>query len=397
MRSFCLLSVTAAATLLAGGCRESRLQVADHSFACEACVYADSSESVQWYLAVELVRGDADSEYEVEYSLDGLQSEMIHDTDGNTMPHSFSADFSASKVLTYTLPQLDTGRHSINLTVSTQYYSERHECRFDVAKEEVPALEFSVRADTEGSSTRLLVNIITGEMDGVYEISGMVDGRVPIPCREVKAEAGFLSTTLPVLRPGCHILAIELSDAERCAERDIEFTEPMRYPELKITMDAEDDYLTCYSSDNPYESGITMSVTVTMKGRVTYIPYGHGGSSRTAYTTETETEEYEFVPGKAPFKLMDIWHIKEEIESKYEITYRKEWDSSSEGSWILVPDGKQYYSVYHMDITYTAEPEIDSLGLAIEEQYKVDPDSYWFGEYIERQPGFYSSKYFHTH
>ena len=229
-------------------------------------------------------------------------------------------------------------------------------------------------------------------MGGIYELSGIIDGIDSLPCRKVRADGGFLSATLPVLRPGSHTMTVELSDEMRSSERDIEFAEPMRYPELKLVMDAEDDYLTCYSMENPYESGITMRIIVTMKGRVTYIPDGRGGRTETAYTEEIKTEEYDFVPEEAPFKLMDIWRLKEKIESKYEITHRKEWDSSNEGSWILVPDGKEYYSVYHMDITLTAEPEIDSLGLEITEQYKKSPENYWFGEYIEKQPGFYSSK-----
>lgn len=382
----------AAVALLAQSCQESVLQVTDRSFRCEAAVHADSSGTDPWRLTLELVRGDADREYQVEYELDGQRSWMLQDGNGNTLPHSFIADFSVSRVQTFILPSPDAGEHSVSLSVSTPDYSESHECRFDVAENEAPALEFSARADTEGSSTRLLVNIINGEMGGIYELSGIIDGIDSLPCRKVRADGGFLSATLPVLRPGSHTMTVELSDEMRSSERDIEFAEPMRYPELKLVMDAEDDYLTCYSMENPYESGITMRIIVTMKGRVTYIPDGRGGRTETAYTEETKTEEYDFVPEEAPFKLMDIWRLKEKIESKYEITHRKEWDSSNEGSWILVPDGKEYYSVYHMDITLTAEPEIDSLGLEITEQYKKSPENYWFGEYIEKQPGFYSSK-----
>lgn len=382
----------AAVALLAQSCQESVLQVTDRSFRCEAAVHADSSGTDPWRLTLELVRGDADREYQVEYELDGQRSWMLQDGNGNTLPHSFIADFSVSRVQTFILPSPDSGEHSVSLSVSTPDCSESHECRFDVAENEAPALEFSARADTEGSSTRLLVNIINGEMGSIYELSGIIDGSDSLPCRKVRADGGFLSATLPVLRPGSHTMTVELSDEMRSSERDIEFAEPMRYPELKLVMDAEDDYLTCYSMENPYESGITMRIIVTMKGRVTYIPDGRGGRTETAYTEEIKTEEYDFVPEEAPFKLMDIWRLKEKIESKYEITHRKEWDSSNEGSWILVPDGKEYYSVYHMDITLTAEPEIDSLGLEITEQYKKSPENYWFGEYIEKQPGFYSSK-----
>lgn len=386
----------AAVALLAQSCQESVLQVTDRSFRCEAAVHADSSGTDPWRLTLELVRGDADREYQVEYELDGQRSGTLLDGSGNALPHPFNADFSVSRIQTFILPTPDSGEHSVSLSVSTPDYSERHECRFDVAEDvaenEAPALEFSARADTEGSSTRLLVNIINGEMGGIYELSGIIDGSDSLPCRKVRADGGFLSATLPVLRPGSHSMTVELSDEMRSSERDIEFAEPMRYPELKLVMDAEDDYLTCYSMENPYESGITMRIIVTMKGRVTYIPDGRGGRTETAYTEETKTEEYEFVPGEAPFKLMDIWRLKEKIESKYEITHRKEWDSSNEGSWILVPDRKEFYSVYHMEIIITAEPELDGLGLTFKEQYKNTPENYWFGEYIEKQPGFYSSK-----
>ena len=371
------------------------VEVTDNSFICDLSVQF-SQDLLCHVVTVELLEGDPTKEYSLTYSLDD-EIVSLFTMKEETFINGSKVDFSESRMFQLKIASLSRGEHSFTAKVDTDDYSQEMTEKFDVTTEEAYADRFICRAEVNtevGKSSVFLLNLLRGHTDRIYTMTYDIDGdedlflkdsdgKIIKKVSQIQFSANGLCTfTLPALRPEEHIVKMVIADDNYEFSLTVKFTEPLRYPDLKVIFDANDDYLLYRVEKNPYEADLDLDIRVKMRGVCTFTNDMGYWDSKTM-----ELEDF-FVVRTIPDDnwewLFDIGRMAEKIRASRELSYREEWYDGFEGYSEVVPDRDVFYEVSSLQIFINSvTSSLDYLNITYEELYRQNPENYWFGSILK--------------
>lgn len=371
------------------------VEVTDNSFRCGLSVQF-SQDLLCHVVTVKLLEGDPTKEYSLTYSLDD-EIVSLFTMKEETFINGSKVDFSESRMFQLKIASLSRGEHSFTAKVDTDEYSQEMTEKFDVTMEEAYADRFICRAEVNtevGNSSVFLLNLLRGHTDRIYTMTYDIDGdedlflkdsdgKIIKKVSQIQFSANGLCTfTLPALRPEEHIVKMVIADDNYEFSLTVKFTEPLRYPDLKVIFDANDDYLLYRVEKNPYEADLDLDIRVKMRGVCTFTNDMGYWDSKTM-----ELEDF-FVVRTIPDDnwewLFDIGRMAEKIRASRELSYREEWYDGFEGYSEVVPDRDVFYEVSSLQIFINSvTSSLDYLNITYEELYRQNPENYWFGSILK--------------
>ena len=371
------------------------VEVTDNSFKCDLSVQF-SQDLLCHVVTVELLEGDTTKEYSLTYSLDD-EIVSLFTMKEETFINGSKVDFSESRMFQLKIASLSRGEHSLTAKVDTEEYSQEMTEKFNVTTEEAYADRFICRAEVNtevGNSSVFLLNLLRGHTDKIYTMTYDIDGdedlflkdsdgKIIKKVSQIQFSANGLCTfTLPALRPEEHIVKMVIADDNYEFSLTVKFTEPLRYPDLNVIFDANDDYLLYRVEKNPYEADLDIDIRVKMRGVCTFTNDMGYWDSKTM-----ELEDF-FVVRTIPDDnwewLFDIGRMAEKIRASRELSYREEWYDGFEGYSEVVPDRDVFYEVSSLQIFINSvTSSLDYLNITYEELYRQNPENYWFGSILK--------------
>jgi len=371
------------------------VEVTDNSFRCDLSIQF-SQDLLCHVVTVELLEGDPTKEYSLTYSLDD-EIVSLFTMKEETFINGSKVDFSESRMFQLKITSLSRGEHSFIAKVDTDEYSQEMTEKFDVTTDEAYADRFICRAEVNtevGNSSVFLLNLLRGHTDRIYTMTYDIDGdedlflkdsdgKIIKKVSQIQFSANGLCTfTLPDLRPEEHIVKMVIADDNYEFSLTVKFTEPLRYPDLKVIFDANDDYLLYRVEKNPYEADLDIDIRVKMRGVCTFTNDMGYWDSKTM-----ELEDFfvvRTIPGDNWEWLFDIGRMAEKIRASRELSYREEWYDGFEGYSEVVPDKDVFYEVSSLQIFINSvTSSLDYLNITYEELYRQNPENYWFGSILK--------------
>ena len=370
------------------------LVVTDNSFRCGLSVQF-SQDLICHIVTIELQEGDPNKEYSLIYSLDDEIVSLFTMKD-ETFINGSKVDFTESRMFQLKIASLSRGEHSFTVKVVTEKYSQEITEKFDVTTEEAYADRFICRAEVNtevGNSSVFLLNLLLGHTDKMYTMTYDIDGDEDLYLKDSNGKIikkvsqiqfsanGLCTFTLPALRPEEHIVKMVISDENYEFSLTVNFEEPLRYPDLKVVFDANDDYLQYRVENNPYEADLDIDVRIKMRGVCAFINDMGYWDSKTM-----ELEDF-FVVRTVPDEnwewLFDLRRMVEKIRSCRELSYREEWYDGFDGYSEIIPDKDVFYEVSSLEIIINSiSSSLDYLNITYEELYRQNPENYWFGNLL---------------
>ena len=343
--------------LAASSCDEHVLDVKDSAFTVDVAVEQDGTED-SWSLYVTLLSGERDSDYSMDYMIDGSPVLSLTSS-GSELAHGASLSFKQNTVRTFTLPGLSYGQHTIWVRVYTDSHSEQKDVTFNIASS-APA--FHAETYTESVKTSaVLVSLTAGETDRLYRITVSEDGQMLASMSDVDFSDSPLTTVmLPVLRPGEHELSVVLSDGRSSVEQPLSLKEPVRYPVVSgsLSYDEKSNSIMLAVDENPYALYMEAYSFMTVDGTVsvnTQSGYFYGGPFKRSLSKSLsgETASERIVPEAGKFYALCCFDdLDEDMEGETEESWvwgqqwRDSGDGSSEFGWVCLGFTKEEpYSV----------------------------------------------------
>ena len=371
------------------------VEVTDNSFRCGLSVQF-SQDLLCHVVTVELLEGEPTKEYSLTYSLDD-EIVPLFTIKEDTFINGSKVDFTESRMFQLKIASMSRGEHTLTVKVTTEEYSQEMTERFEVTTEEAYADRFICRAEVNtgvGNSSVFLLNLLRGHTDRIYTMTYEIDGdeglflkdsngKIIKNVSQIQFSANGLCTfTLPALRPEEHIVKMVISDENYEFSLTVKFNEPLRYPDLKVLFDANDDYLQYRVENNPYEADLDIDIRIRMRGLCTFTNDMGYRDSKTM-----ELEDF-FVVRTIPDDnwdwLSDLGRMAEKIRASRELSYKEVWNDGFEGFSEIVPDRDVFYEVSSLEIIINSvSSSLDYLNITYEELYRKNPEKYWFGSILK--------------
>lgn len=371
------------------------VEVTDNSFKCSLSVQF-SKELLCHIVTIELQEGNPRNEYSLTCSLDDKIVSLFTMKE-ETFINGSKVDFTESRMFQLKIASLSRGEHSFTSKVATEEYSQEITEKFDVTTEEAYADRFICRAEVNtgvGNSSVFLLNLLRGHTDKMYTMTYDIDGDEDLFLKDSNGKIikkvsqvqfstnGLCTFTLPALRPEEHIVKMVISDENYEFSLTVKFVEPLRYPDLKVVFDANDDYLQYRVENNPYEADLDIDIRIKMRGLCTFTNDMGYWDSKTM-----ELEDF-FVVRTVPDEnwewLFDLRRMVEKIRSCRELSYREEWYDGFDGYSEIIPDKYVFYEVSALEIIINSiSSSLDYLNITYEELYRQNPENYWFGSILK--------------
>lgn len=371
------------------------VEVTDNSFRCGLSVQF-SQDLLCHVVTVELLEGEPTKEYSLTYSLDD-EIVPLFTIKEDTFINGSKVDFTESRMFQLKIASMSRGEHTLTVKVTTEEYSQEMTERFEVTTEEAYADRFICRAEVNtevGNSSVFLLNLLRGHTGRIYTMTYEIDGdealflkdsngKIIKKVSQIQFSANGLCTfTLPALRPEEHIVKMVISDENYEFSLTVKFNEPLRYPDLKVIFDANDDYLQYRVENNPYEADLDIDIRIKMRGLCTFTNDMGYRDSKTM-----ELEDF-FVVRTVPDEkwewLFDLRRMVEKIRSCRELSYIEEWYDGFDGYSEIIPDKDVFYEVSSLEIIINSvTSSLDYLNITYEELYRHNPENYWFGSILK--------------
>ena len=261
--------------------------VTDYSFQMKADIEYDR-DNLSHILFLTLMRGSRDETYTVSYTVDGGHTVKLINESGKELGASFAESFKDATVRSYDLSRTDKGKHTMKMIVSTKDYSQVLEIPYAV-----DALPFSLHSemDTSGSGTVLMLTLKEGDANTDYNATITLDGKT-VASRKVNfSKSPIYRYTLPTTRPGKHDVSAQLTDGYTVESTNVNYSEPVRYPYLDITLKYNENSGKHYAEidDNPYDISLKFVTSLTLKGQTTVCIYDSSLHGEKRYETRTKT------------------------------------------------------------------------------------------------------------
>ena len=298
--------------------------VIDHSFEFTGAVVYDQ-ETDQHRLTLTCDKNTDTDQYNIAFSMDGENMITLTDMEGRTYQDSFKESFTDSDSHTYILSETAVGSHLLQLTISTEDFSQCIEIAYEVFRQKY---DIHAEVSTIGAkNSTLMMSLADGDTKYIYDVTVSIDDETIIS-REIDfTETPIASIDLPdTIRPQEHTLTISVNDSMTDKEYTIKFTEPVRHPNIDITLehDSKSGYHVAIIGDNPYSIKIDFSIFLELKGQTSFFHEEDDFWRRTPeykYITEKDERSISEAGSDCLVNLTDRDGIAKKITSQWETSY----------------------------------------------------------------------------
>jgi hypothetical protein len=298
--------------------------VIDHSFEFTGAVVYDQ-ETDQHRLTLTCDKNTDTDQYNIAFSMDGENMITLTDMEGRKYQDSFKESFTDSDSHTYILSETAVGSHLLQLTISTEDFSQCIEIVYEVFRQKY---DIHAEVSTIGAkNSTLMMSLADGDTKYLYDVTVSIDDETIIS-REIDFnQTPIASIDLPdTIRPQEHTLTISVNDSMTDKEYALKFTEPVRHPNLDIKLehDSKSGYHVAIIGNNPYSVRVDFSVFLELKGKSSFY---HEEEDfwwrRPEYKYITETDEHTLSEAGSDclVNLTDRDGIAKKITSQWETSY----------------------------------------------------------------------------
>ena len=306
--------------------------VIDHSFDFSGVVVYDQ-ESDQHRLTLTCAKKSGTGQYTIAFSMDGENIITLTDMEGRTYQDSFKESFTDTASHTYILSETAVGTHLLQLTISTDEFSQSLEIPYEVTRQKY---DIHAEVSTIGAkNSTLMMSLADGDTKYIYAVTVSIDDETIVSQEIDFAQTPIASIDLPAtIRPQEHTLSLSVNDSMTDKEYSVKFTEPVRHPTLDITL-AHDDksgYHVAKVGSNPYSIQVDISADLEIKGKAAYYPSDDEdaywwGRPHYKYLTEQDSASLSEYEGDKTVNILDRDGMAEKITSKWVTSYI--WGSHS--------------------------------------------------------------------
>ena len=299
-------------------------KVTDHSFAFSGEIIYDA-ESDEHRLTLTCTKKSDAREYNIAFNVDGENITTLTDINGTTHKENISESFEESDTHTYILSEMPVGMHILKLTITTENFSQILELSYEVTKQKY---EIHSEVSTVGAEcSTLLMSLADGDIKYIYTVS-VKHREEEIATIEIDfATTPIHTVKLPeTLRPGSQSLTLYVSDGMTSKQYDIDFQEPIRHPEIPVTLshDKTTGYHVAIIGYNPYGIRIDFSILLELKGKSSFYHEEEDfwwGRPEYKYITEKDERALSETGSDCSVNLTDRDGIAKKITSQWETSY----------------------------------------------------------------------------
>ena len=322
MRTRILTSLILAVTALSSCIHE--FPVTDYSFDFSGTVVYDA-EADQHRLTLTCNKRSCEEIYNVVFHVDGENVITLTDMEGQTYNDCFKASFSDTDSRTYILSEASVGSHVIQITISTEGFCQSLEIPYEVTRQKYDIHAEVSTVGTESSS--VLMSLTKGDPKYSYDVDIHIDGESHIKQAIDFSGSPICTIALPkTLRPHEHSLTLYVSDGMTAKQYDIDFQEPIRHPEIPITLshDKTTGYHVATIGYNPYGIRIDFGVFLELTGESSFYHEEEDFWWRRPehkYITEKDERTLSEAGSECSVNLTDRDGIAKKITSQWETSY----------------------------------------------------------------------------
>lgn len=354
-------------TLAVLSCERQKLELNDSSFRFRPQVSCDE-KTLEYDLYLTLLSGARTGEYEVNYTIDDNPALKLLNSQGESIGSGFKVSFSESVTLRLRLPKLTTGSHRIEVSLASEEYTLQEECTF-----EVNIVPFSIHAEVNSGSSNpcsvLLLSLQEGLKDRTYRLSLKLDGTEIETDNSVIdfSDTPIYSVALPLVRPGSHSLSVCLTDSFSVQSTTLDFTEPIRFPTLDLTLaynpKSGNHELTI--SRNPYGINVKAQSKLVITGHVNFYAacsngwtYSDPWTYRTSKDMTAEDEQTVETRKDGVFCIAERDRVANDITSSYVFSAIYMSAGSSEDFYYRVSGYEPaYYKISNEELSISFDIE----------------------------------------
>ena len=317
--------------LLASACVHE-YPVTDHSFDFSGVVVYDQ-DADQHRLTLTCNKPSGADEYNVAFLLDNESTITLTDVSGRTYQEFLKVSCSETATHTFQLSEVPVGTHLLQLTISTDEFSQSIEIPYEVVRQKY---DIHAEVSTVGAkNSTLMMSLADGDTKYIYDVVVSIDDEEILSQEIDFAQTPIAAIDLPdTIRPQEHTLTLTVNDSMTDKEYALKFTEPVRHPTLDITL-AHDDksgYHVAKVGSNPYSIQVDISADLEIKGKAAYYPSDDEdaywwGRPHYKYLTEQDSASLSEYEGDKTVNLLDRDDMAEKITSKWVTSYI--WGSHS--------------------------------------------------------------------
>ena len=322
MRARILTSLILAVAALSSCIHE--FPVTDYSFDFSGKVVYDA-ESDQHRLTLTCNKRSCEEIYNVVFHVDGENVITLTDMEGQTYNDCFKASFSDTDSRTYILSEASVGSHVIQITISTEGFCQSLDVPYEVTRQKYDIHAEVSTVGTESSS--VLMSLTKGDPKYSYDVDIHIDGESHIKQAIDFSGSPICTIALPkTLRPHEHSLTLYVSDGMTAKQYDIDFQEPIRHPEIPITLshDKTTGYHVATIGYNPYGIRIDFGVFLELTGESSFYHEEEDFWWRRPehkYITEKDERTLSEAGSECSVNLTDRDGIAKKITSQWETSY----------------------------------------------------------------------------
>ena len=298
--------------------------VTDYSFDFSGTVVYDA-EADQHRLTLTCNKRSCEETYNVVFHVDGENVITLTDMEGQTYNDWFKASFSDTDSHTYILSESPVGSHVIQITISTEGFCQSLEVPYEVTRQKYDIHAEVSTVGTESSS--VLMSLTKGDPKYSYYVDIHIDGESYIKQAIDFSGSPICTIALPkTLRPHEHSLTLYVSDGMTAKQYDVDFQEPIRHPEIRITLshDKTTGYHVATIGYNPYGIRIDFGVFLELTGESSFYHEEEDfwwRSPEYKYITEKDERTVSETGSDCSVNLTDRDGIAKKITSQWETSY----------------------------------------------------------------------------
>ena len=309
--------------LLASACVHE-YPVTDHSFDFSGVVVYDQ-DADQHRLTLTCNKLSGADEYNVAFLLDNESIITLTDVSGRTYQEFLKVSCSETATHTFQLSEVPVGTHLLQLTISTDEFSQSLEIPYEVVRQKY---DIHAEVSTVGvKNSTLMMSLADGDTKYIYDVVVSIDDEEFISQEIDFAQTPIASIDLPdTIRPQEHTLTLTVNDSMTDKEYTLKFTEPVRHANLDVTLehDTESGYHVAVIGDNPYSIKIDFSIFLELKGQTSFFHEEDDFWRRTPeykYITEKDERSISEAGSDCLVNLTDRDGIAKKITSQWETSY----------------------------------------------------------------------------
>lgn len=304
--------------------------VTDYSFAFTGEIIYDA-EVDEHRLTLTCTKKSDTQEYNIAFNVDGESLITLTDIAGTTHQEWLTESFEETDSHTYILSEATVGTHNMHISISTEEFMQSLELSYEVTKQKY---EIHSEVSTVGAECSiLLMSLADGDTKYIYNIS-VNHGEEEIATKEIDFSITPIhSIELPeTLRPGSQSLTLYVSDGMTSKQYNVDFEEPIRYPEVPVTLshDKTTGYHVATIGYNPYGIRIDFGVFLELTGESSFYHEEEDfwwRSPEHKYITEKDERTVSETGSECSVNLTERDGIAKKITSQWETSYI--WSSHS--------------------------------------------------------------------